>query len=299
VSQRLSLSHAALCGDYGAEVFGGEHAILIGDDDIFPPGSLSLNGFKVYNGNMDQIIAYAAAASRRSGSALAPVFDDLLNTHNGRHYNVDSFRFYDSGGIGAVILDDVVLLGSLDFMRRMGVHMDPGTKVRQAVYASVNGELAAVFAVRYAPPENIRRGLASIAGNRHFKGILVTRTFLGTPSFLKAKFGVPNGAFDYPSTKERLRLSETELKNSGAQGAILSQDSFTGFAQSAAGGRVLRSASVLSGILAFLGGLIGLLLMGVLAALPAYETATATNVLFYVAAWLAPTLLLTAWGRRF
>ena len=299
VSQRLSGSRAALCGWYGAEVFGGEHAILIGDDDIFPNGSLSLNGFKVYNGTMERIIAYAAAATRRSGSALAPVFDDLLDVHNGRHYSVDSFRFYDSGGIGAVIQDDVILLGSLDFMRRMGVHMDAGTKVRQAVYVSVNGELAAVFAVRYSAPDNIRRGLASIAGNRHFKGILVTRTFLGTPSFLKAKFGVPNGAFEYPTTKERLRLSEEELRNSGAQGAILSEDSFTGFAQAAAGGRVMRSASVLSSIVAFLGGILGTLLLGVLAALPAYETATALNVLLYTAAWLAPTLLLTAWGRRF
>jgi hypothetical protein len=39
--------------------------------------------------------------------------------------------------------------------------------------------------------------------------------------------------------------------------------------------------------------------MGILAAIPAYETATALNLLLYTAAWLAPTLLLTAWGRHF
>ena len=296
---RLAEAEAALCGYHGAEVFGGEHSILIGDEDIFPAGSLTLNGFKVYNGNPDRVIAYAAAACRSSGSALDPVFEDLLVTHNGRHYTVDNFRFYDSGGIGASIQQDVVLLGSLDFMRRMGVHMDRGARVKQAVYMSLNGELAAVFAIRYAPPENLRRGLAAIAGNRHFKGILVTRTFLGTPGFLKAKFGIPTSAFHYPSTKERIRLSEAEMKRSGAQGAILAQDSFSGFAQAAAGGRMLRSATLGAAILTVLGGLVGLGLMAILAALPATETATALNLLLYAAAWLAPTLLLTAWGRHF
>ena len=299
LARRLAEAQAALCGYHGAEVFGGEHSILIGDDDVFPAGSLTLNGFKVYNGNPDRMIAYAAAACRSSGSALDPIFEDLLVTHNGRHYTVDNFRFYDSGGIGASIQQDVVLMGSLDFMRRMGVHMDRGARVKQAVYMSLNGELAAVFAVRYNPPENLRRGLAAIAGNRHFKGILVTRTFLGTPGFLKAKFGISTGAFAYPSTKERIRLSEAELKRSGTQGAILAKNSFSGFAQAVAGGRLLRSATLGAAILTVLGGLTGLVLMGVLAAMAAYETATALNLLLYAAAWLVPTLLLTAWVRHF
>ena len=40
-------------------------------------------------------------------------------------------------------------------------------------------------------------------------------------------------------------------------------------------------------------------LMAVLAALPAAESATAVNLLLYTAAWLVPTLLLTAWARHF
>lgn len=299
LSLRLADAGGALCGYHAAEVFGGDHSILISDDDIFPEGSLRLNGFKVYNGNPDRIIAYAAAASRRSVSALSPLFEDLLRTHVCRRYTVDSFRYYDSGGIGATIIGDVVLMGSLDFMRHMGVHMDRGTKVRQAVYLSINGELAAVFAVKYVQPENLRKGLAAIAGSRHFKGILVTRTFLGTPGFLKAKFGIPTGAFAYPSTKERLRLSETELRDSGEQGAILTEGSFSGFAQAAAGGRLLRSGSVAAVVLSLICGIVGLLLMTVLAVLPATETATAINLLLYAGAWMIPTLLLIAWARHF
>ena len=111
--------------------------------------------------------------------------------------------------------------------------------------------------------------------------------------------GIPTGSFEYPDTRKRLRLSQAEMKRSGAQGAILARDSFTGFAQAATGGRVLRSATTLGALLAVLSGAIGLLFMGVLASLPAYETATAVNLLLYILAWLAPTLLLTGWGRHF
>ena len=154
----------------------------------------------------------------------------------------------------------------------------------------------------------VQNAIREILGKEPSKGInpdecvsigAATRTFLGTPGFLKAKFGIPIGSFTYPSTKERLRLSEAELKHAGAQGALLAEDSFTGFAQAAAGGRTLRSASVLAAVLSLLAGSVGLLLMSILAALPAYETATAVNLLLFEAAWLAPTLLLSGWTRHF
>ena len=153
--------------------------------------------------------------------------------------------------------------------------------------------------MKYVPPENLRKGLAAIAGSRHFKGILVTRTFLGTPGFLKARFGIPTGTFAYPATKERLRLSENQMRDAGEQGAILSEVSFSGFAQAAAGGRILRSGAVAAAVLSLIGGVIGLLLTTVLAVLPATETATAVNLLLYTAAWLLPTMLLTAWVKHF
>ncbi len=89
------------------------------------------------------------------------------------------------------------------------------------------------------------------------------------------------------------------MKQSGAQGALLTKDSFVGFAEAAAGGRVLRSATALASFLALLGGAAGLVLMGILVSLPAYETATAVNLLWYILMWLIPTLLLSGWARHY
>lgn len=42
-------------------------------------------------------------------------------------------------------------MGSIAFMKLMRVRVPEGTRLKQAVYLSVNGELAAVFALNYAP----------------------------------------------------------------------------------------------------------------------------------------------------
>ena len=298
VARRLHGAKAALCGWHGAAVFGGEHAVLVDDDDLFPEGSLSLNGFKVYQGIPDRLIAYAAAAARCAGGALFPLFDALLDAHSGRHYTVDKFRFYDSGGVGAQIGDEIILLGSLDFMQRMGVHMDGGSKVRQAAYLSLNGELAAVFAIKYNAPTEVRQGLLSVARSRYFRIVLATRTFLATPEFIKGKFGLPPDSVSYPPVKDRLRLSGSKLKKTGAQGALLCRDSFLGYARTVAAGRLLRTVGRAAAVLSALGGLGGLGLMAVLAVLPAFEAATALNLLLYVLVWLIPTALLCLWARR-
>ena len=299
LSRRLEESDAVLCGWYGAALFGGNHSILVSDADIFPRGSLSINGFKVIQGNPDRIIAYAAAAIHAGGGALDPLFEELLEAHNCRHYPVDRFRHYENGGIGAEINGDVVLVGTGDFMRRMGVHMDNGMRVQQAAYVSIGGELAGVFALRYSAPDSVARGLAAIGRSRHFKTTLVTRCFLGTPGFLKAKYDIPTANVSYPATKERLRLSEAQRRNGEEQGAILSEDSFGAFAEAAAGGRSLHSCAAAALLLALASGVIGLILMAVLTALGSYGTASALNFLLYLAAWALPTLLLTGWAERY
>ena len=102
----------------------------------------------------------------------------------------------------------------------------------------------------------------------------------------------------YPSTKERLRLSETEHHGS-EQGAILAEDSFGAFAEAAAGGRQLHSCSRAALALALASGLISFVLMTVLAALGAMETANTLNLLLYFAIWAVPTLLLTSWADKY
>ena len=299
LAKRLGDSKAALCGWYGAETFGGDHAILVSDEDIFPEGCIKLNGIKFITQNADRVVGYAAATAKAAGIGLYSALDEELRSRNARRYHVDRYRFYEGGGIGAEVAGDIVLMGTLDFMRSMGVHMEGGVRLKQAVYTSVNGELAAVFAIKLTPRDSVRRGLSAIADNRHFKTIFATRNFLLTPKTIGEKYDISLANTAYPSAKERARLSETKLKKDGKQGALLADGEFGAFADAAAGGRVLKSAVRFSILLAILNGLVGAILMAVLTSGGGFESATALNLLLFQIIWSIPTLLLTGWTRRY
>ncbi len=299
VSRRLAQSGAALCGWYGARVFGGDHSILVQDDDILPPGSLRLNGLKAYAGDIDRTISYTEAVLRTIGSPLHPLFVELLDSRGGRRYTAEKTQWYATGGTGADIGGNSVLLGSLECMRRMGVHMDASLRVHQALYVAVNGELAAVFALKYRPDEALGKGLAAVVRNRHFKIILATRCFMVTPSFLHQKYGIPLSGVLYPGVRERGRLLQMEMAKSGKQGALLTRDSFGGFAEAAAGGRVLRTAAKLLTAMTVLAGVLSLVILAVLTAVASFEAANPVNLLLYLLVWAVPTLLLSGWGKRY
>lgn len=258
LSKRLTKCGGALCGWFSARIFAKRHTVILRDEDLFPKGYVASNGMKLYGSlGAGRVIAYALAALDAAENPLSEIFEDLLRAQYGRHYTADAFRIYDTGGIGAEIGADVVLVGSLPFMRSMGVHMPNGTRVRQAVYVSVNGELSGIFAIKYKPTSAARSGLRDILSKHSIRVILGTRDFLLTPELLAAKFELSTETLICPAYSERLRLSEADPERSAEQGALISGDSFGAFASTVAAGKSLRSAALTTLCLCLFAGVLG------------------------------------------
>lgn len=299
LAKRLTKCGGAICGWAGSKIFSGRHILVLRDADVFPSGSISMNGVKLYSGySMERVISYAAAVTAACESTLAPIFERYRAEQNCRRYSVGMYRYYEVGGVGAEVLDDVVLIGSLRFMNSMGVHMDAGMNVKQAVYLSINGELACVFAMKYKPSASVGSGLSAIARNTHLNAVLATRDFLITPDYLRYKYNVPADSFVYPSVKERLRLSEQDLSGQGTQGALLLKDNFSAFAHTVCGGRSLRTCVLIGTVVDLMAGAVGLILMLLLLFLDAIATASAFNLTLFLLVWTLPGLLLSRSTRR-
>ena len=203
----------------------------------------------------------------------------------GKRVALTSFRIYDDDGIGAEIQNDSVLVGSLPFMRSMGVHMPDGTRVRQAVYLSVNGELAGIFALKYKPNLSTRAGLLDVLSNRSFKVVLATRDFLITPELLAAKYELPTETILYPVFSERIRLSERDPSEKNEQGALIARNTFGAFASTAAAGRTLRITTLLDTVLGLSAGLIGVTVCAALLLWDAAQTATPLHLVSFQLLW--------------
>ena len=291
-AKKLYRVGAAVAGWQGARILSGEAGLIIEDADLFPPQNVTQGGMKLYGSRpAPMVIGYANAVVQTAGSGLVPLFEQMMHDQNGRRYTVDSFRRYESGGLGATIRGDVVLMGSIAFMKLMRVRVPEGTRLKQAVYLSVNGELTAVFALNYAPAESVRAGLSAVLRAGSLVPVLATRDFMITPQFLKLRYKIPPEHIEFPIVEERARLSSQEIPRTGPQGALMARSSFASFAGSVVSARTLRGAAIIAMIVALAGSVLGTALMFFLTFLGSSFSASCWNLFLYTVLWLLPGLL--------
>lgn len=300
LAKRLAKRGAALCGWYGACALGNNASVLLRDEDLFPRGMMEPNGVKSFHGYTgNQVVAYAAAVLGKAGSGLAPVLDNLLERDGGRHYQADAIRLYENGGIGGKFGNDAILVGTLGFMRRMGVHMTAETKVKRATYVSVNGELAGLIAIRYGASAAVKDALGILTRSGRTKPVLATCNISITPKLLKMKFHAAPERFDFPDLRERAELAARSADPDSTVCAIMAEPHIATFADAAVGGRILQTVVKVGLVMAIVSGLIGICVLGVLSLTGAIAGLSASYLLLFDLIWLIPVLLLTGWTRNY
>ena len=298
LERRLHMVGTVLCGWKGVKKLCGKAAFPLNDDDLFPTGSTKLNGVKFYGDrDPDQVVAYATALIKAGGGGLEPVFTQLLKSRSGGEYKVENFQRYPSGGIGGEVWGESVLMGTIDFLEDMGVEIPEGTMVNQAVYCSIDGQLGAVFAISYARMKSSAAGMVTLCAQRKLTPVLTSGDFMLTDVFLKSKFGIKTKRMAFPAYEERKILAARQPGEEDQALALTTQDSLAATAYAVTGARALRTACRLGMVLHILGGVLGMVIMLVLAYLGAREELTPIRVLLYQLIWTVPGLLVTEWTR--
>ena len=261
LAKKLARQGGALCGWHSARTFGKRHTILLRDEDLFPAGCFSSNGMKLYGTyRAERVIAYAHAAFSAAENPLVQLFEELLRSEGATALTATTYRFYENNGMGAEILGDEVLIGTLSFMRSMGVHMPGGARVRQAVYVAISGELAGIFAVKYKAHPSANTGLRDILNNRNFTPVLATRDFLITPELIAQKYDLSAENIRCPEYPQRIRLSESAPGDQRVQGALIANNTFSAFAATVAASHRLKLSAYAALALSLFAGIGGLCL---------------------------------------
>lgn len=298
LEKRLHSLGTVLCGWQGIKALSRRAVFPVGHEDLFPTGSCKLNGVKFYGDrDTDQVIAYAAALIEGFGGTLAPLFQHLLEGRNGRHYDAQNLRSYGGGGIGGEVEGEPVLVGVLSFMKTMGVEVPEGTRVNQAVYVAIDGELCGLVAVTYSKIRGSAAGISTLCGYRGLQPVLTTGDFMLTESFIRSRFSVNSRRIAFPEWAVRRQMSRHEPDKDGVCLALMTKNGLAPAAFAVTGARSVHTASVLGVIVHMIGGIVGLGMMLALALLGAHELLTPANLLLYQLAWMLPALLVTEWTR--
>lgn len=298
LERRLHRVGTVLCGWTGIRGLRGKCGFPLFDQDLFPGGSAKMNGVKFYGDREPTtVIAYAAALMRANGGSLEPLFAQQLANHNGVRYEAENVRYYGNGGIGGEVCGEPVLIGTLEFLKDMGVEIPDGTMVKQAVYVSIDGELSGLFAVSYSRSKRTTRGIVSICAYRKITPIIMAEDFMLTAPFLKERFGIRTRRVVFPDRQTRAELRAKVPAEGSTPLALMTQEGLATMATAITGARNLRSAWRLGLIIHIIGGALGILIMAALAITGSTELLTPVNILLYQLVWMVPGFLVTYMTR--
>jgi len=298
LERRLHEVGTVLCGWKGVVGLAAKCLYPLSDHDMFPTGSVKMNGVKFYGDrNPETVIAYAAALMHANGGGLAPIFDHLLATRNGIRYNAENLHFYGNGGIGGEINGEPVLMGTLEFLKEMGVDIPEGTMVKQAVYVSVDGDLCGLFAITYNRVRYAAAGMSTLCSSRRIRPVILAKDFLLTPAFLKETFGLRPKRTAFPARAEAIALAEKRAPAEAEALALTTKDGLSSVAYAITGARALFTACRLGLVVHIMGGLLGLVIMAALAVLGSTQLLTPVHILLYQLVWIIPGYIVTMWTR--
>lgn len=298
LGKRLHSVGTVLCGWKGITSLCGKVVFPLNHEDLFPVGTTRLNGVKFYGSrDPDEIVAYCTALISADGGGLANLFVQLLDSRNAHHYDAQELQTYGNGGIGGVVQGEPILVGTLSFLKEMGVEVPEGIRVSQAVCVAIDGEFSGLFAVTYEKTRASAAGLAVLSSYGGLKPILTTADFMLTGGFIRAKFGINPKRILLPDYAIRHQLRSVEAQPEDIAGLLVTKEGLLPYAYGVTGARALRTASILGVVIHMIGGILGIGVVVLLTLLNARHLLTPANMFLYQLIWMIPGMLITEWTR--
>ena len=296
LSRRLYKSGCAVAGFAGARAIGNARRLVVTDEDLFPAGTVSLNGIKVYGEEIGKVVSYATTVANAADSQALPLLEQMLTAEGGSLLPLDDFRWYEEGGAGGTIRGETVVLGSAYCMKQQKVRLPKELKLKTGLFLAVDGQLTAIFALRYQPSRNVEWALRALRRSRTVP-VMAVRGCNVTPGLLKRSFKTDARAV-YPDVRTRLQLWQ-DMEQVSRPNAILYRDGLAPLAEAAVGSRRAVRAIRAATVLCYLGALAGLLLCYYLTGIGGFASLTPLRLVLFQVLWAVPTVLLAGQVKYF
>ena len=294
MQQRSAARVGAVVPGWGAvEELGKINTIVVGAKDLFPRGSVVLQGIKTFEKErIDLAILYAASVLVKGCDTLRDVFLSIIQNKTEMLFPVENLTNEVGLGFTGWVQNNRVLVGNRELMHKHGVdtpsrdYESRYTKGgRELVYLAVSGRLFGMFLVSYKAAEPTLR----VVHRLHGRGISVlvrSDDFTLNSALVSQVYGLPEGCVKVLDAAELAALAPATAYQAASDGCMLHIGSFASFVggleAAASAVSAERSAGLVQAVsvgvgclmgvlLAFTGGLAGL-------ALPA--------LVLYHAAWV-------------
>lgn len=197
LSHRLRRGGAMVAGYEGIKRMSAVNAVLVDSTDLFPRGTVVLNGVKPFKQDgLEEAVLAAGTLAQQLGGPLCGVFEQVFSEHEGALPEVEKAAFEAGNGVVGVVDGKEVLIGSRTLLTAHGIEAPEQsvesqytTGSRQILYVAMGGELYAMFILTY----NADRKKKAELQNMEMNGVsLILRSADPnlTPQFISRLFGI-------------------------------------------------------------------------------------------------------------
>lgn len=194
-----SLRNQAMVVGYPAvEHFSDSCAIMIDAKELYPEGSVHMNGIKTFSGRkIDDALFAAAAVMVNAGGAMAGMFDGIIQGNKEEVLPpVESLVYEDEKGLIGWVNNERVLVGNRFLLEKHGIEppsIDYERKYRKGgneiLYLASSGELVAMFIIEYSANRRVMDALRRMESNG--MSLLVRTVDVNiTPERISKDFGI-------------------------------------------------------------------------------------------------------------
>lgn len=287
-SKKAAAGDSVMLGYQSVDDFFDTNALLVEAGDMFPNGSVKIQGMKVFSGGkMDDVMLDAASLVHHAGSIMDAAFLDMIPERENLR-RVDEFVCEDGLGLCGWIGNRRVLFGSREMMTGHNIEGLP-TKTREAelaegdgdvLYLSVSGVLTAMFSIQITADPKVRRQMQALQQERIALVIQSVDSSV-TLRRISALFGFPEHLIKIiPVSMHNLFQRETADLDCASASMVVGKTSF-GAAQLIVGARKVRRSAMRGVILQIVSSLLGLSLALIHIFTGAYSEMNAQFFLLY------------------
>lgn len=285
--------NAMIAGYPSVRQFCDTKAVIVNAGDLYPAGSITLNGVKAFeNYRIEENFLSAAAVLREAGSPLASVFDNVVDNHGGHLPKVESVMYEDKLGLVGWVNGERLLIGTAELLEKFGVTAPPlsGEEQymkdgRQKTYFAKSSKAVAMFVTTYSSTLRIAEELQRAEAN----GIsLLVRT--ADPNITSEKISEDFGIF-FRSVKVlstglgNVCQEISSQKEDSSRAYLATRGSFLPFIRAVSGCVRMKGNISLAVVIQLIGLILGIVLTAAITLWSGVHSLGTFKILLYVVFW--------------
>ena len=281
--------------------FSDTNAIMIDSSQLYPKGSVTLDGMKAFKqSKLNDAILSGAAIMNVVNGTMIHAFENIVQCSKDMLPRVDNVIYEDGKGLVGWVRGQRVLIGNRELLQAHNItppdisvekrYRETGSEI---TYISVSGELIAMFVLSYKTDRNIARELKNLEQN----GVsFVVRTVDAniTKEKIAERFGLYHRCITVlPTGLGNICREAMFTTDDTARAYLVTRGKLSSFAKAVAGCIKIKSNVTISKILQYVAIVLGLIIVTMISFVSGFEKLGCLEMLIYTGFWSLTSILVT------